>query len=223
MEPVALGGRRALRQDARRRRARSGGRAGGATGQLVRDAPRGPRSVRERGASAAAGRAARSDAGRAGGDGRLPHGASSEDAGDDRPDRARPPRQGQADAAAHQHRPRRHRRRGRAGRGTRGGTDRGRVARRVRDRAHHRVTAVRAGAGGRDTAPGRVDRRGPGQGRPDDRRAGRARARGRLRALCGQRRRERGQRDRAAVPPAGGAAGRAVQRGSPMASPTSST
>ena len=64
----------------------------------------------------------------------------------------------------------------RAGRRDRGRHDRRRRARRVRDRAHHRVTAVRAAERGRHAAPRRVDGRGPGQGRSDDRRAGRARA-----------------------------------------------
>ena len=52
-----------------------------------------------------------------------------------------------------------------------------RRARRVRDRAHHRVAAVRAAERRRHAAPRRVDGRGAGQGGPDDRRAGRARAR----------------------------------------------
>ena len=73
-----------------------------------------------------------------------------------------------------------------------------RRARRVRDRADHRVAAVRARHRRRHAAPRRVDGRGAGQGRADDRRAGRARAARRLRAVRRQRRRDRGDRDRAA-------------------------
>ena len=52
------------------------------------------------------------------------------------------------------------------------GRDRGGRPRRVRGRAHGRLAAVRAGVGRRHAPPGRLDQRGPGQGRHLDRRAG---------------------------------------------------
>ena len=96
-------------------------------------------------------------------------------------------RQGQAGHPHREHGPRRHRRRGRAGRGhPRRHRGRGR-SRRVRQGALHRVAAVRAAAGRRLAAPGRVDRGGAGQGRRHHRRAGAAGAGRRLRPLRRQR------------------------------------
>ena len=92
----------------------------------------------------------------------------------------------------------------------------GQLARRrdrhVRDRADHRVAAVRARQRRRHAAPRCVDVRGAGQGGRDDRRAGRARAARRLRPVRRQRRRLRGLRDRAAVPAARRTARPAVHR-----------
>ena len=143
---------------------------------------------------------------------RLPHHPPAEDARDRRPDRGRAAHPRQADAADRQHRPRRHRRRGRAGRRRARRPDRRRRARRVRARAHHRVAAVRAARGRGHAAPRRVHGRGAGQGGPDHRRAGGARAARRVRALRGQPRRHRGERDGAAVPAARRAARSAVHR-----------
>nr|BFE68369.1 hypothetical protein GCM10020092_016700 [Actinoplanes digitatis] len=67
----------------------------------------------------------------------------------------------------------------------------GRVAgsrhRRVRRRADHRLAAVRLRQRGGDPTPGRLDRRGAGQGRPVGRPQRQARAPGRVRARRGER------------------------------------
>ena len=59
--------------------------------------------------------------------------------------------------------------------------------RRLRQGAQHRQPAVRAAEHGRDAAPGRVDHRGPGQGRHGGGALGAARAAGRVRPRRGQR------------------------------------
>ena len=177
VEPVAVGGRRALRQDARHRRPRPRRRARRAALPRVRDAARRVRPVRERRPRAPARRRADPDARGADRRRRLRHRPPAEDAGDDGSLRRRAAREGQARAADREHRARRDHRRGRARCRDRSRPDRRRRARRVRDGAHHRVAAVRAPERGGDPAPRRVHGRGPGQGGSDDRRAGGARAR----------------------------------------------
>ena len=78
---------------------------------------------------------------------------------------------------------------------------------------HHRVAAVRARHRRGHAAPRRVDGGGAGQGGPDDRRAGRARAARRVRAVRGQPRGHGSERDGAAVHAARRAAGPHVHRG----------
>ena len=171
---------------------------------------RGLRPVRERRTRPPTGHPAAADAGGSRGRRRFPHRPLSPNAGDDRPHRPGRPRQGQADLAHREHRARRHRRRGGARRGAARGADRRRRARRVRRGADDRITVVRAGERGRHAAPRRIDRRGAGQSGADDRRAGCARAARRLRAVRGECCRQRGVRDSASVPPAGGAPRRAL-------------
>ena len=118
----------------------------------------------------------------------------------------------QAGPADREHRTRRDHRRGGAGRGDRGRHRRRRRDRRVRHRAHHRVAAVRAAERRGHAAPRRVDGRGAGQGGPDDRGEGGARARGRVRAVRGEPRGDGGELHGGAVPPARRAARAAVHR-----------
>ena len=166
----------------------------------------GVRPLRERGSRPPARCRSRAD-GRARARGRLPHHPPAEDPRHPGPDlgRAAHAREARRCAsstprAASSTRPRSPTRCARAGSPAPRST--------CSSRAHHRVAAVRARQRGGHAAPRRVDRRGAGQGRPDHRRAGRARAARRVRALRGQPRRERGERDGAAVP----AAGRAPRR-----------
>ena len=212
VEPLEVGRRRAARQDARHRRPRPRRRPRRAAGAHVRHAPRGVRPVRQRRARPPARRAARADDRGAVRAVRLRLDPRHQDAADHRARERRCPRARQDRAAPDQRGPGRHRRRGRA----RGG-DRARSARRRRDRhlrhgTDHRVAAVRARQRRRHAAPRRVDVRGPGQGRRDDRRAGRARAPRRLRAVRRERRGVGGVRDGAALPPARGAARPVVHR-----------
>ena len=101
-----------------------------------------------------------------------------------------------------QRRARRDRRRGRAVRRPQGGPDRRRRARRLRQGAVHRQPAVRARERRRHPAPRRLDRRGPGEGRPRGRPLGAARALRRARPRRGQRPGRRDRRGRAPRHPA---------------------
>ena len=130
---------------------------------------------------------------------RLHHGPPAQEQGDHQSPQRRDPASHQGRRAHHQRRARGHRQRGRPGRGDPLGSRPGRRARRLREGAHDRVAAVRPALGSRRAPPGRLHRRGPGQGRRDHRRAGRTRPRGRLRALRGQRRGRRGLQRRAAL------------------------
>ena len=156
--------RRAHRQGRRHRRPRTHRAARGAATVRVRGHARRVRPVRAARARGPArdpdGRARR--AARRGG---LHHGAPAEDPGDRRADRRGGAAQGQAHGADRQRGPRRDHRRARAVRGAQGRPGRRRRDRRVEQRTLHRLTAVRVRAGRRDTAPGRLDRRGAGEGR----------------------------------------------------------
>ena len=183
---LEVGGRRAARQGARRRRARAGRLAGGPAGPRLRDGAHRLRPVRVPGAGTGHGGAPGQHRG-AGGGGRLRLHPHAQDARDRRPLRTRPAGQGQAGHPHRQHGARRHRRRGgarrrhpRRHRGRRG-------TRRVRQGALHRVAALRTARRRGLAASRRVHRGGAGQGGGDDRRAGAARAGRRLRALRRQR------------------------------------
>ncbi len=140
---LAVGGRRARRQDARHRRARPHRQARGPAGPGLRHAPDRLRPLRQRRPGPPDGR--RAAAARAGrGRGRLPHHPPAPDQGDDRPGRQGAAGPGQARPAHHQRGPRRHRRRGGARRAVREGIVGRRRARRLRHRADDRVAAVRA-------------------------------------------------------------------------------
>ena len=176
---IAVGRRRAARQDARHRRARPRRCARRAAGQRVRHAARRLRPVRERRARPPARRAARADD--RGARARAPTSSPSTC-------RRRRETIGLIDADVLTHakpalRHRQHRRaaasstRPRSPTRSRDGQLARRRDRRVRHGAHHRVAAVRARQRRRHAAPRRVDGRGAGQGGRDDRRAGRARAR----------------------------------------------
>ena len=143
---LEVGGRRAARQDARRRRAGADRRARGPARPCLRDGAHRLRPLRVPGAGAGDGRAPRRHRG-AGGAGGLRLHPHAEDARDGRPVRARPVGQGQARHPHRQHRPRRHRRRGGAGRRHPRRHRGGRRPRRVRHRAVHRVAALRAARG----------------------------------------------------------------------------
>ncbi len=212
MEPLPLDRRRAARQDARRRRPRSGRGARRPAVPLLRDAARGLRPVRERGPGPPARRGARARPRPPGRDRRLPLDPPAEDTRDDRALRCRAARSGQAGAADREHRARRHHRRAGARRRPGGRHDRGRRARCLRRGADHRIAALRARERRGRAAPRGVDGRSPGQGGPDDRRDGGARARGRVRPLRRQPRGEGGERHRRSVPAAGRAPRAAVHR-----------
>ena len=140
--------------------------------------------------------------------------------GDGRADRQGAARALQAQRAHHQRRPRRPGRRAGARRRARERAGRRRRHRRVRHRAVHRLAAVRVRLRRRQPAPGRLDRRGAGQGRHRRRPIGPAGARGRLRPGRGQRPgRRRGRRGGATGPAAGREARPGLHRRWPGASP----
>ena len=160
---------------------------------------------------------ARGPAGRAGGVAageRLHLHPPAEDAGDGRPDRREGAGDGQARRPDRQRRPRWAGRRAGAGRRDRRGPGRRCRHRRLQQGAVHRLAAVRVRQRGGHPAPGRVDRRGAGQGRSrggPERQAGVA---GRVRAGRGERAgRRRGRRGRPAAAAAGREAGQGVHRG----------
>ena len=141
---LALGGRRAGRQDARHRRARPHRQARRPAGHWPSACGSSPttRSSRPSGPGRWASSCSTLD--QPGRRGRLPHHPPAEDARDRRAHRRascwpRPSR-----AADHQRGPRRHRRRGGPGRRHPRRVSRRRRPRRVRHRADHRVAAVRA-------------------------------------------------------------------------------
>ncbi len=183
-------------------RSRSHRQAGRRSSEGVRHAAHRLRPVRVRRPRPPDGRRAR-DARPGRRRGRLPHRAPAADEGDHRADQPRPAVEGQALAAGHQRGPWRHRRRAGAGRLRTRRHHRRRRGRRVRHRADHVVAAVRAGRHRRHPAPRCEHPRGAGQGRRHHRRHGAAGPRRRLRAVRGQRRRGRSQRDAASVPAAG--------------------
>ena len=214
VEPVAVGGRRAARQDARHRRARPRRCARRAARARVRHAARRVRPVRERRAGAPDRRAARHHDRGAVRDVRLRH---------DPRDRRRPQTIGLVNADPCSRRPSPG-----CGSSTPGG-----AASSTRTRSPPRFATGSSRGAAIDmfaTEPttesplfaldsvvvtphlGASTVRSAGQGRRHDRRAGRARAARRLRAVRGQRRRDGGVRDRAAVPAARGAARPAVHR-----------
>ncbi len=133
---------------------------------------------------------------------RFPDRPRDQDARHDRPRRRRGAEARQARAAPRQRGPGRHRRRGRPGRGAARRPVGRRRDRHVRAGADHRVAALRARQRRGHAPPRCVDVGGAGQGGGDHRRAGGARAAGRLRAVRGQRRRVGGLRSRSPVPPA---------------------
>ncbi len=178
----------------------------GRIGKLVADRAKAFRDAGHRLRPLRVGRARPPDGRRAGAPrpggrrGRLPHRAPAEDQGDHGADQPRSAVEGQAVVEGDQRRPRRHRRRAVAGRVHPRRHHRRRRRRCLRHRAHHLVAAVRARQRGGDPPPRGQHPRGAGQGRRHHRRHGAARPRRRLRALRGQRRRCRGQRDPAPVP-----------------------
>ena len=194
---VAVGGRRAARQDARHRRPRPRRRARRAARARVRHAPRRLRPVRERRPRPPARRASscrRSRSSSRSADFLTIHlPKTPETIGLIDADLLAHAKPGAADrqhrrAAASSTRPRSPTR-------SRDGRIAGAALDVFADGAHHRVAAVRARQRRRHAAPRRVDGRGAGQGRADDRRAGRARAARRVRAVRGQRRRDARRRE----------------------------
>ena len=161
---LEVGGRRAARQGARRRRPRPGRLARRPAGPRVRHGAHRLRPLRLPGPGAGHGGATGEHRG-AGGRGRLRLHPHAEDARDHGPLRARPAGQGQAGHPHRQHGARRHRGRGGAGRRHPRRHRRRRGARRVRQGAADRVAALRAARRGGLAAPRRVDRGGAGQGR----------------------------------------------------------